>query len=84
MAVRIRALRAILLAPFYMRSFLPSLPPTGCLEVFTNLSSKVLREWYLVDTADQGCHGYLQRLLPTPSVCPIGDGFNVIFNAMDL
>lgn len=52
MAERIRALRAILLAPFYVRSFLPSLPPSGCLEVFTNLSTRVLREWYVVDTAD--------------------------------
>jgi len=84
MAERIRVLRAILLAPFYVRSLLPSLPPSGCLEVFTNLSFKVLREWYLVATADQCCHGYLPRLLPTPSVCPIGDRLNVIFNALDL
>ena len=84
MAERVRALRAILLAPFYVRSLLPSLPPSGCLEVFTNLSAEVLREWYLIGTADQGCHGYLPRLLPTPSVCPIGDGLNVIFKVLDL
>lgn len=83
MAERVRALRAILLVPFYVRSLLPSLP-LDVLKYFAYLSTEVLREWYLVGTADQGCHGYLPRLLPTPSVCPIGDGFNVIFNALDL
>ena len=84
MAKRIRARNQGNSSRSLLRAVVITLPPSGCLEVFTNLSAEVLREWYLIGTADQGCHGYLPRLLPTPSVCPIGDGLNVIFKVLDL